>query len=156
MRRNLTVKPKKGAEWKFPIKLDVIEPKPDDIIRLPGCEIGQTSVVTFDLFSSDQSSIPFTAGLVTGSSPEFTVSKTLSLCYSYYVESVFQRHFKLEPSEGELLPADEGGTKFTITYSPQIYGKKCKARFMINTPQQTVRTPIDVALTNDVMFHAIF
>ena len=64
----------KGAEWKFPIKLDVVEPKPDDVIRLPGCEIGQTSVVTFDLFSSDQNSIPFTAGLVTGSSPEFTVS----------------------------------------------------------------------------------
>ena len=72
--KGLEVKPFKGAEWKFPIKLDVVEPKPDDLIRLPGCEIGQTSVVTFDLFSSDQNSIPFTAGLVTGSSPEFTVS----------------------------------------------------------------------------------
>ena len=59
------------------MKLDVLKPKPDYIIGLPGCQIGQTSIVTFDLFSSDKNSIPFTAGLITGSSPEFTPEPVL-------------------------------------------------------------------------------
>ena len=105
-----------GATWNFPVKLRVKDPKPDDIIKLPGCEIGDTSKVTFDLYSSEEKPIPFTAGLVAASSVEF----------------------KIEPKEGQLETVENGGTQFTVSYSPTIYGKKCRGRLMINTPAQTV------------------
>lgn len=90
--------------------------RPDDIIKLPGCQIGEVSKVTFDLFSPEARSLPFTAGLVAASSPEFTI----------------------EPTQGQLETADDGGTQFTVCYSPIVYGKKCRGRVVINTPTQTV------------------
>ena len=40
-----------SATWRFPVKLKVDEPPPDDVIKISGCEIGSISVVTFDLFA---------------------------------------------------------------------------------------------------------
>ena len=103
-----------GTTWRFPVKLKVVEPKPDDVIKITGCEIGSSSMVSFDLYSTDEQEIRFTSGFLEGSDPEF----------------------QIEPAGG-FLTAE--GTRFTITYRPKIYGKRPTARLVINTSEKTVR-----------------
>ena len=87
--------------------------RPDDTIKLAGCEIGSSSRVTFDLVGFDFG--PFTARLQQSERGEFTVT----------------------PDRGETLDAING-TTFTIDYAPVEYGRQCRARLIINTPQRAV------------------
>ena len=96
------------------MKLKVAEPEPDDVIKIPGCEIESSSMVSFDLYSTDEKEIRFTSGFLEGSDPEF----------------------QIEPAGGFLTLE---GTRFTITYRPKIYGKRPAARLVINTSEKTVR-----------------
>jgi len=109
----LSVSSATGATWRFPVKLAVVEPPPDDIIRISGCEIGSSSSVTFQLFGQN-GSVKFTAGFLKGSDSEF----------------------ELSPTSGTLL---ESGTDFTVTYRPRIYGRQPKARLVISTSEKTVK-----------------
>jgi len=97
-----------GAQWSFPVKLRVDEPRPDDTIKLAGCEIGSSSRVTFDLVADG----PFTARLQQSERGEFSVT----------------------PERGELDPVN--GTTFAVDYAPVEYGRQCRARLIINTPQR--------------------
>ena len=53
--------------------------------------------------------MPFKALLVSGSDPEISVS----------------------PSSGTLAPLNSKGTLFIATYKPKMYGKKHKAKFVV-------------------------
>ena len=53
-----------GGTWKFPVRIIVDEPKPDDIIEISGCEIGSESIVYFDLISLEE--VSFSAGFLQG------------------------------------------------------------------------------------------
>ena len=108
----LSVASATGATWRFPVKLAVAEPPADDVIRINGCEIGSSSVVSFQLFGQT-GDVQFTAGFLQGSDAEF----------------------ELTPTSGTLL---ESGTNFTVTYRPRIYGRQPKARLVISTSEKTV------------------
>ena len=84
--------------------------RPDDTIKLAGCEIGSSSRVTFDLVADG----PFTARLQQSERGEFSVT----------------------PERGELDPVN--GTTFSVDYAPVEYGRQCRARLIINTPQRAV------------------
>ena len=109
----LTVTSATGATWRFPIKLEVAEPPPDDIIKISGPEIGSASILSFDIFS-DSGEISFTAGFLQGSGAEFSV----------------------EPSQGTIKGAE--GQRFTITYRPKTYGTTPKGRLVISSSDKTV------------------
>ena len=111
--------------------------RPDDTIKLAGCEIGSSSRVTFDLVGFDFG--PFTARLQQSERGEFTVT----------------------PDRGETLDAING-TTFTIDYAPVEYGRQCRARLIINTPQRAVsesyytcQAAVPNPLANGVLYYQL-
>lgn len=66
--------------------------------------------VYFIVFSfSNRDSIPFTAYLMGGSDPEITVT----------------------PTSGILSPCNTRGTPFVISYKPIMYGKRHRAKLVV-------------------------
>ena len=111
----LSVSSATGATWRFPIKLVVVEPPPDDVIKISGCEIGSSSIVSFALCGPN-GDVSFTAGFLQGSDDAFEIT----------------------PTSGTLLDSDKNGTEFTITYRPRVYGRSPKARLVISTSEKMV------------------
>ncbi|XP_036083014.1 cilia- and flagella-associated protein 47 isoform X3 [Rousettus aegyptiacus] len=99
--------------WQFPIMLIATEPDVDDVINIEGAGLYKESVVDFTLTSRKRYAEPFTAYFLSGSDPEFFV----------------------KPQSGKLAPFDSDGTVIIVGFKPRMYGKKYKARLVIETEE---------------------
>ncbi|XP_078495986.1 cilia- and flagella-associated protein 47 isoform X1 [Ciona intestinalis] len=107
----LTVTAATGGVWSFPLAIRASEPPPDDVITVEAAGLGKGSTVSFVLFSHSRHPTPFNAYFVGGSDNEFIVT----------------------PESGELQPQGTNGTKLSVTFTPNMYGRSYKARLVVQT-----------------------
>ncbi|XP_076799523.1 cilia- and flagella-associated protein 47-like isoform X2 [Clavelina lepadiformis] len=107
----LTVASATGGVWSFPLSIRASEPPPDDVIYVEAAGLGKGSTVSFLLYSHSKHPTPFNAFFVNGSDLEFSVS----------------------PATGELQPQGTSGTRLSVTFTPNMYGRFYKARLIVQT-----------------------
>ncbi|CAE7235217.1 CFAP47, partial [Symbiodinium sp. KB8] len=100
-----------GGQWAFEAVFEATAPDPDDTITIEA-GLGKLGAVSFALTNQLPEPAPFRARLTLDSSPEFSVS----------------------PASGELAGQGSQGTVFTVTFAPTEYGKPCRARLVVDTP----------------------
>ncbi len=99
-----------GGVWRYPLKLNAIEPPPDDTIVIEASRLNRESVIGFRLNShSGQQRLPFKAVFSPNGDKVFTVS----------------------PQSGELLPESENGTLIKVGFNPPAYGKVYQTHLII-------------------------
>ncbi|KAL0239039.1 hypothetical protein PCE1_004730 [Barthelona sp. PCE] len=110
-RGDLKIMDPQGGYWVFQVEVNVNSPVVDDVIYVP-LRIGETSKLSFDLKNVFEEPEPFTAYLTPQSNPCFVVL----------------------PTQGTLAGVnDMDGTEFIISFTPEVYGIKYKARLIITT-----------------------
>ena len=100
-----------GGQWAFDAVFEAAAPEPDDFIVIEAA-LNKMASIAFALNNQLPSATPFRAYFTLDSSPEFGVS----------------------PSSGELPPPGQPGAQFTVTFAPTEYGKPCRGRLVVDTP----------------------
>ncbi|XP_076467202.1 cilia and flagella-associated protein 47-like [Babylonia areolata] len=108
----LTVTGALGGLWKFPVRFMASDPPVDDVINVEASGLGKLSTVGFRLHSQAQHPVVFEAYFEEGSDVELSVA----------------------PTCGELMPNSQEGTLFNISFLPTVYGRICKGKLIIQSP----------------------
>uniref|UniRef100_G1NT67 CFAP47-like immunoglobulin-like domain-containing protein n=1 Tax=Myotis lucifugus TaxID=59463 RepID=G1NT67_MYOLU len=97
--------------WNFPVTLIATEPEVDDVINIEGKGLFKEAVTEFWLSGRKRYTDDFVAYFLPDSDPEFFV----------------------KPESGEIPPFDSNGITLLVGFKPQMYGRKYKARLVIQT-----------------------
>ncbi|XP_054576921.1 cilia- and flagella-associated protein 47 [Eptesicus fuscus] len=97
--------------WNFPVTLIATEPEVDDVINIEGKGLFKEAVTEFWLSGRKRYSDDFVAYFLPDSDPEFFV----------------------KPESGEIPPFDSDGITLIVGFKPHMYGRKYKARLVIQT-----------------------
>nr|KAF6320456.1 cilia and flagella associated protein 47 [Pipistrellus kuhlii] len=97
--------------WNFPITLIATEPEVDDVINIEGKGLFKEAITEFWLSGRKRYADEFVAYFLPDSDPEFFV----------------------KPESGEIPPFDSDGITLIVGFKPHMYGKKYKAKLVIQT-----------------------
>lgn len=108
---DLVIHKASGGRWRFPLNIEVSEPKLDDIIKIEAM-IHTTQSVSFNLANQFEIFSDFKAYMTPDSPPEF----------------------KVFPAGGLLEPmSSKDGTEFQVSFCPTEYGKQYVGKLLIVT-----------------------
>ena len=114
-----------GGVWTFPIIVDALESKPDDIIVIEAQGLNKETTVGFRLTSMEkyEHNNHFTYCNVTHSC-RHAVPFTAHIVSTTNV-------FSVHPNTGELPAIGSQGSLICVSYKPQVYGKNHTAKVII-------------------------
>ncbi|XP_033113331.1 cilia- and flagella-associated protein 47-like isoform X2 [Anneissia japonica] len=102
-----------GGVWRFPITFQSTEATVDDVFTIESAGLNRESSIGFRLTSQKKHPMMFTAYFLAESDQEFSVT----------------------PQTGELQALGTKGTLIQLTFIPKIYGKKYRAKLVVQTSE---------------------